>query len=227
MIWIEEALRYCPNKLAGNPPNVEWMVSKMTPSGLLVDVGANVGALCIATLLGVEDARCVAFEPQTRVADALVEMAEVNQVDIELHRLAVSSSQGDAVLKYPVDPSIAGWASIADRPNFYEALNKKVESQTESVKVTTLDTWWNEAGRPDVQLVKVDTQGTEVDILEGGAELFQTVPFLFIEIHGPTLAEHGRTTDDLLDELEALDYDWEKFRINLKCEKRDGWTRPS
>ena len=224
MIWTDEALKYCPNKLAGNPPNVAWMAERMQPGDLMVDVGANVGALCIATLRSVPGARCVAFEPQTRAADVLEEMVKANGVDVELHRLAVGYEPGEAVLKYPVEPSISGWASIAANPDFYEAANQKAESLTEPCKVTTLDEWWKAAGRPDVQLVKVDTQGAEVDVLIGGKELFQTVPYLFIEIHEPTLAEHGRTVDELIRHITGFQYTYKKFRINLQCEKRAGWT---
>ena len=227
MIWTKEALKHCPRKLAGNPPNIAWMAERIQPGDLFLDVGANVGALCIATLRTVPGARCVAFEPQTRAADVLEEMAAANGVDVELHRLAVSYGPGEAVLKYPVEPSISGWASIADRPNFYEAMNQRAESLTEPVVVTTLDTWWEGAGRPDVQLVKVDTQGSEVDVLIGGAELFRTVPYLFIEIHEATLAEHGRTTDELMRYITGFGYTWKKFRINLQCEKRPEWKRPS
>lgn len=218
MIWTEEALAYCPRKLAGNVPFVEWMAERLG-SGLMVDCGANVGAVCVATLKGCSGARAVAFEPQTRAADVLVELAAVNGVDVTLYREALGREPGEALLKYPVDRSISGWASIAPKPDFYEAKNAKVESASEWVDVTTLDAWWTEAGRPDVQLVKIDCQGAEVDILAGGAEMFAaTVPYLFIEIHGPTLAEHGHTKGDLRDALRQLGFEFERAnRINLYC----------
>jgi FkbM family methyltransferase len=222
MVWTEEAMQFCPYKLSGNPPNIKWMAKRLRDGDLFLDVGSSVGALCIATLLEVPGSRCVAFEPQTRSADALEGLAEVNGLSkhIELRREAVSSSIGEAVLKFPDERSISGWGSIADKPDFFQAANKKVVSSTEPCKVTTLDSWWNEAGRPDVRLVKCDTQGAEVDVLIGGAELFATVPYLFIEIHGPTLAEHGRDKASLLRHLDGLGYDWHQHRVNLRCEKR-------
>lgn len=228
MVWTDESRPYCPYGLSGNPPNVQWMAERLK-GGLLVDVGANVGALAVATVLASPGSRCVAFEPQTRAADVLEGLTAANGLNgrVELHRLAVSSEPGEAVLKFPVEPSISGWGSIAEKPDFYEARNKKVPVESEPCKVTTLDTWWKEAGKPNVQVVKVDTQGTEVDVLLGGWELFQTVPFLFIEIHGPTLAEHGRTIEDLHRHLDRLEYNYAQFRVNLQCEKRAGWKRPS
>lgn len=212
MHWTKEALVHCPKKLAGNPPNVAWMAEQLG-DGLLVDVGANVGALCVATLLECPKARGVAFEPQTRVADILEDLVKVNGVDVKLHRMAVGADPGEATLLIPADPSMSGWATIAPRPE-YEGGTK------ETVEVTTLNTWWEEAGQPDVRVVKVDTQGAEVDVLIGGAALFATVPFLFIELHGPTLAEHGRTMDEMLQCLSRLGYDWDQDRVNLRCWKK-------
>lgn len=212
MKWTTEALRYRPRKLGGNAPNVDWMAQRLN-GGLLLDIGANVGVLCIATLLKCPGSRCVAFEPQTRVADALEGLVKANDVNVKLHRRAVGANSGMATLRIPAKPNMSGWATLAPMPDFKVA-------ETELVPVTTLDAWWQEAGKPDVQVAKVDTQGAEVDVLISGSELFKTVPYLLIEIHGPTLAEHGRTEEELLHHLEALNYTWARDRDNLRCEKR-------
>ena len=220
MIWTHESKRYCPNERAGNPPFVEWM-GKRLKGGLLVDCGANVGAVCVATLLASPGSRAVAFEPQTRAADVLVGLAAANKVDVTLIRKAVGGAPGQAVLKFPVEPSISGWGSIAPHPDFTEATNKPVTHKEEPCEVITLDDWWTEAGKPEVRVVKIDCQGAEVDILEGGREMFATVPYLFIEEHGPTLAEHGHTIAEMREKLKELGYEWERTnRNNLRCWKK-------
>jgi len=222
VIWVEEARSYCPNGLAGNVPFVAWM-GKHLNGGLLVDCGANVGAVCVATLLASPGSRAVAFEPQSRVAKVLEKMAKANGVDVELHRAAVSSTAGETVLKYPAEKYISGWGSIADEPKFLDKQRNSVGKLTETVQVTTLDDWWDIAGRPDVQVVKVDTQGAECDVLEGGWKMFtETAPFLFIEKHGPTLAEHGRTVQDLLDLLTELGYSFKPANNNNLYCRKDG-----
>ena len=222
MKWTEEAKAYCPKGLAGNPPFVAWMARHLG-DGLLVDCGASVGAVCVATLLAAgPGARAVAFEPQMRSADVLVELVKANKVDVKLYRKAVADEIGQALLKYPVDRSISGWATIADTPDFFEAKAKQVQSMSEWVDVTTLDTWWEEAGKPDVQVVKIDTQGAEPNVLKGGAEMFTaTAPYLFIEKHAPTLAEHGYLIADLIEAIESFGYEWEPAnKNNLRCWKK-------
>jgi len=219
MTWTRAALRYAPSRLAGNPRHILWMTQRLG-DGLMVDVGANVGALCIASMLRNPGARCVAFEPQRGVADALEGMIAANDVPVELHRVAVGAEPGEAVLSVPKAPRTSGWATLAERPPFEVAISY-------SVPVTTLDVWWNEAGRPDVQVVKVDAQGAELDILAGGRELLQTVPVLFIEDDIPALVAFGRTETELVQALRALDYEWDIAGRNLRCEKRRGWIRPN
>jgi FkbM family methyltransferase len=198
------------------------MAKWMRPGDLMVDCGANVGAVCIAVLLEAGCGQAVAFEPQTRTADILTEMVKANGVDVKLHREAVSSFTGEAVLKFPLDVTISGWGSIADEPDFFEAKNEYADVSSETVQVITLDSWWKEAGKPDVRVVKVDTQGAEPDVLDGGREMFAaTVPYLFIEEHGPTLAEHGHTIATFRDRLKAYGYIYDHAnRHNLRCWKK-------
>jgi len=220
MIWTEESRKYCPHELAGNPPFVEWM-GKRLKGGLMVDCGANVGAVCVATLLASPGSRAVAFEPQERAGDVLIDLAKANRVDVTLIRKAVGGKPGPAMLKFPVDPSISGWGSIAENPDFTEAKGKPVKHTRQPCEVVTLDAWWAEAGKPEVRVVKIDCQGAEPDILEGGREMFAGVPYLFIEEHGPTLAEHGHTIAEMRDKLRELGYEWDRAsKNNLRCWKK-------
>jgi FkbM family methyltransferase len=213
MIWTKNALQHRPHRIAGNRKHIDWIAPRLG-DGLLVDIGAQVGTVCIGTLLDCPGARAVAFEPQIAVANILQEMIEANGVPVELHRVAMGAEPGEAVLSVPHKVKKSGWATVAERPDFQIG-------ERYAVPVTSLDAWWEEAGRPEVRVVKCDTQGKEVDILDGGQELLATVPYLMIEFHGPTLAEHGRTKQNELDRLEALGYEWAKLgRDDLMCERR-------
>jgi len=51
-----------------------------------------------------------------------------------------------------------------------------------SVNVTTLDTWAKESHIGDVDYIKIDTQGSELEILQGGENLLKTVRCIDIEV---------------------------------------------
>jgi hypothetical protein len=41
------------------------------------------------------------------------------------------------------------------------------------LQLNTLDRWWKDAGKPDVCFIKLDTQGSELSILQGGTDLLK------------------------------------------------------
>jgi len=51
-----------------------------------------------------------------------------------------------------------------------------------SVNVTTLDRWGEENGIGDIDYIKIDTQGSELEILQGGENLLKTVRCIDIEV---------------------------------------------
>ena len=61
------------------------------------------------------------------------------------------------------------------------------EVGTTEVALTTLDSWWDSAGRPNVSFVKLDTQGSELDILSGGERLLAGCLGLEVEVEFNTM----------------------------------------
>ena len=74
---------------------------------------------------------------------------------------------------YPPDPEL-----IAERPE----LECTAPVSTVEVELTTLDAWAAEAGVRSADFLKLDTQGSELDILRGGVQLLATVRALEIEV---------------------------------------------
>ena len=74
---------------------------------------------------------------------------------------------------YPPDPEL-----IADRP----ALECTSLVSTAEIELTTLDAWAAEAGVRSVDFLKLDTQGSELDILRGAQQLLGSVRALEVEV---------------------------------------------
>ena len=52
------------------------------------------------------------------------------------------------------------------------------------VQTTSIDHEWNNAGRPDVSVIKIDVEGHEIDVLHGAEKTLRThKPTLIVEIH--------------------------------------------
>jgi FkbM family methyltransferase len=131
------------------------VVSRLVRAGdLVVDAGANIGwYTMVAASLG---GRVVACEPLPANAALLRTNVEANELDgvVEVHECALGRVAGHASL-----------ALSADNQGDHRMMDRPTKRSTVVVQVSTLDALL--AGRRPT-LIKIDTQGSEVAILDGG-----------------------------------------------------------
>jgi len=147
----------------------------------VLDVGANIGAhtLHLARLVG-EKGRVIAFEP-TDFAVAKLRMNLRANPDlekrVEVHQAFLVAKAGapmDATVasSWPVDGTAADDAQMGSR-----AMN------VAGASATTLDSVIAAAGDPEVQLIKMDVDGHELEVLEGAQVLLErSRPVIVMEL---------------------------------------------
>ena len=159
------------------------------PGWSVVDIGGNYGlyALNIANAIGPEGKLAV-FEPSAQTASYLRRSIDANGLDdrVTLLQAAVSDTQGEAILD----------SAAAE----LKALTKTGKGET--VKTVTLDSWSAEAGFEKVDFIKIDAEGAEPLIIDGGERFFtEGSPLVMIEV------KHGNDIEfTALEKLEALGY---------------------
>ncbi len=73
------------------------------------------------------------------------------------------------------------------------------KSKTIDVKVDTLDNWWISNSKPDIKVVKIDTEGAELFILRGALEFVSFCkPIICIEINKLNLEPYPYNAFDIL-----------------------------
>ena len=122
--------------------------------------------------------RVHSFEPAPATRRRLEETVRLNRLDnVDVHTCAVGAERGQGVL-YGVGRS----AQATMRP-----IAKRART-AEPVEVRTLSDLWDELGAPD--LIKIDAEGSEVAILEGGARVLGTREVtLVVETHSESLSD--------------------------------------
>lgn len=160
---------YCwaRNDLANNPEsNGEYwllneIVKEIPDHGLLLDVGANIGdwslrALSFAQRAG-RHAAIHAFEPcaETRniLSDRLTGIA-----DVEIHPFALSATEGKA------DFFSNGAGSGTN------SLDESSGSVSERVELITLDSFVEKIGVDRISMLKIDTEGFDLAVLQGARQ---------------------------------------------------------
>ena len=148
--------------------------------GTILDVGAHDGLLTLP-FARMPGARVIAFEPLpaafARLRAALIAAFGAMPPQVELRTEALGAAAGMLTLSVPVLDGVAQeqWASLAKDYGDYAA----VATQRHPVAVITLDS----LGLDDVRHMKVDAEGFEQEVLEGGrATLTRCRPVLSVEL---------------------------------------------
>jgi FkbM family methyltransferase len=151
-MWAELHRTASSRAAYANPPDIEMRVWQriLEPGDLFLDIGANVG---IYSLVAAErGAQVIAAEPDPGTCERLLENAALNGYPIEVHCTAVAGAPGRARLTVGLD-----------------CVNRLVAddlAESQDVAVVTLDEL---IGDRRAAGVKVDVEGAEQLVLDGGA----------------------------------------------------------
>jgi FkbM family methyltransferase len=164
-------------------PELAVLDELMRRGGTAVDVGANQGFFAYA-LSELAD-RVVAFEPNP---DYALFARVMLRGRAEVHRLALADRPGRAAFRVPIDHdgtvlhlagSLKGTHGQFPRERSYQ------------VEVRTLDSF----RLSDVRFIKVDVEGSEREVLDGGAAtIARDRPALLLELLSGTHADPGGYT---------------------------------
>jgi len=142
---------------------IKFLRRLLQPGQNAIDIGANYGVytLSIARTVG-PSGHVWAFEPASAAAGMLTESVAVNGFEhVTVEQSALSGTAGTARLSMHVHAELN--ALVHDDGSTLP---------TETVRVVTLDGFEEKSGWQDIDFIKIDAEGEETGILEGGAKFF-------------------------------------------------------
>jgi FkbM family methyltransferase len=165
-----------------NSPFPKCLRSWLSNAGPLkvIDVGANHGHFIGALARHYQLARGWLVEPQQALADELRRAFQPPKYSV--HRLAIADRKTEMTLEVMRGaPETASLLPIkSGLPQFsHIPLGQR---DIETCPVDTLDGFAAEAGVEDVDMLKLDTQGTELQALSGGRDVLARTRALWIEL---------------------------------------------
>lgn len=182
----------------------------LKPGMLIVDVGAAKGAftLFVAQRIG-PNGKVHAFEPATYTFRRLSENVE-HSPDlaklITLNRQAVFSRPGEVQLNlFP--PALSDWNTLGT-PRMYLRRGKTLSPvQSETVPAVTLDTYCAQHDISNIDLLKIDVEGFEIEVIEGAHDLLHEhrIASIVFEISVGPLAGTNHTARQVLERFASYD----------------------
>jgi FkbM family methyltransferase len=182
------------------PVETDLFERVVRPRMVVVDVGANLGVYTLLAARAVGDAgRVVAIEPNPPMFGLLTRnVLENGMRNVDLVCKAVGSEAGEMSLyRVPGHPALASLSST----------NARASTDRIPVEMETLDALLAALEIGHVDLMKVDTQGAELEVLEGAREMIERDrPLLFVEYWPAGLRGMNHDPPELLARLEAWGY---------------------
>ncbi len=175
---------------------------KHSKTPLFVDVGANLGLISLRIISEIPATKIYAFEPGPVQQEFLKKTIEYNKLkkNISLYSNALGREVG--VAKFTVHKP-----TDAAKDGFLDTGRGSHTAETK-VSVETLDHWWQGEGKPWVDVVKIDTEGAELWVLEGGRNFLSSAkPIVYLEIEPMNLKVYPYTAHDILKFFNAINYE--------------------
>jgi FkbM family methyltransferase len=161
---------------------VEFIEPNLKEGEIFIDIGAGFGvySLLASRIVG-HQGKVYAFEPDAAAAEFCQRNLRMNKVfNVDLMRLAISNRTGPRVIS-----NFPGSANqiLEDVPS--------AQSEGTLVEATTLDDFCAKRGLIP-NMVKVDVEGHEVEVIEGGMQtLRKSKTALILEVHDRILHDRG------------------------------------
>lgn len=185
---------------------------------LVVDVGANVGQFAAVARHCWPQARIVSFEPLPAARERLLALFE-HDPRFECRPLALTDHEGTDDFHVTGHDDSSSLLPVAARQVTEWAIDDVAVLQVDTAR---LDDVLPEADLPDGPiLVKLDTQGTELDVLRGGPALLARATHLIVEVSFVELYEGQADAAQITRHL--VEHGWDLAAVyDVKASRRTG-----
>jgi FkbM family methyltransferase len=147
----------------------------------VVDVGCRWGFADEWEDLG-DRCEIVGFEPDTVECERLRESYR-DRPWLRIVPHALGATQGDATLYITRDPACSSvYPPIDEVVDRHPRLEPQRLVRSETIELITMDDWCADNGFDTVDLIKVDTQGSELDVLRGAKRTLESVSVVQTEV---------------------------------------------
>ena len=148
---------------------------------VVFDVGANIGDVALKAAKSFPNADIYAFEPVKKTYQALCENTKDYGQRIKTHDFGFLNVSDGLDINIT---SFHGANSILAQSSNYRNIYPQIEEiNTEKIEVVTLDSFMANSNIDKIDIIKIDVEGVEKEVIEGGMETFKNkVDNVFIEL---------------------------------------------
>jgi FkbM family methyltransferase len=189
----------------------------MKPDGVFLDIGANIGFHTLSIASSFDKARCLAFEPNRLINAQLNCNVSLNHhlTNIVTYDIAISDRSGE--IDFYMQKASSYNRGLSSTSYNYDIEGEDIEKV--QVSMEPLDQVLEDAVQERVSVIKIDTQGSEYQVLCGAIKtIARSKPVIFFEFEVDYhLADPEGKLNQILDQFSSCDY--EVFLINAEVDQ--------
>jgi FkbM family methyltransferase len=186
---------------------LDWIDRSFRKEDTMFDIGANIGQYSLYAALRHPGIRVIAFEPEYSNVHLLRDNVVQNKLEKQIQIYSVALSNHCGLTQLHLQDLTPGAALLTESKDTLQVTrtNHKVIAR-EGAYAMTLDAFCAETGISP-QCVKIDVDGTEIEILEGAAKTLSVPPLRTILIEMPDNEIHRNKCTSLLTQA-GFELDW-------------------
>lgn len=158
------------------PDLTAYIYKNLKPGKTFVDVGANIGyySLLAAKLVG-EKGRVISIEASPKIFSVLQSNTRLNPFssNIEAHNLAITDKPGKNPVYLGPDGNLGSTTTSATLQGKFPYRKYNLEAQVDAV---TLDSLIELKDISNLQMIKIDVEGTEREVIDGLVGIIKNGP---------------------------------------------------
>ena len=176
------------------------------PIDTFFDVGANIGQSTIAFKKKFPDAKVYAFEP---ISNTIKQFNTTTKglASIYMCPMALGSQYDEKEI------------SIGTRSDLFSLAEKNSSGEKQNITINKLDVVINELKVSRISVLKIDTEGHDLEVLHGAVKTLESGIVDFIQVETTLLRKNGKFIhiNDFTDLLQPLGYDL------MSINDQEGW----
>jgi len=173
--------------------NLRFISSLISPNSVYFDVGANIGLMSIPILNDHPNSTVVSMEASPKTLEFLLRTAKESQFG-DRWRI-IGKGAGSSI------GNVEFFMAAVDKGAFdgFQDTQRGGKTTKVTVPITTIDMEWEAMGKPPVSVIKIDVEGSEIEVLKGAVTCIeQEHPYILIEWNAINLKAYDCQSISLL-----------------------------
>jgi FkbM family methyltransferase len=181
--------------------NIAFLKAQVKPGDVVFDIGAHLGLMSvIASQLSGPSGKVYAFEPSPSTFDLLKKVLRLNSTPNSVipEQMAITNTVGKLRFFLSSDPG-SNSNSLVEKHHLDRAA---VE-----INCTSLDTYSKTNHIRSIAFIKIDAEGSELQVLQGAEAVLQVQrPKLILAVHPRLIRNNGNEPREIFSYINALNY---------------------